>query len=710
MKSATAERVLITEGVLDSAEYTIDPEEFAHIMGILRSSLYTRKALAVMREYSSNGWDAHQMFGLPDVPLKIQLPTFMNPTFKCRDFGPGLSRPEVLFTYTKYGKSTKRRTNKAVGSLGIGSKAAFCIGDRFNITSWHQGTKSIYTAALDKSNKGWMQLIEEEDCGDETGIEIQVAVDSKWIFDFEREAHFLFRYMRPQPVINTSLRDLPAGLESGFIRQDDHAKWIGVMGCVPYRIDIAQLEGALKKEGLWDNFQKLGGGIYIPIGDVPFAANREELQYDDGTIDIIVRRFKSLIEEYVSDALSSFNDDKVPGWDRHCKAHFLNHDLGFPLPARFQKWSHSKVPVWARENTTPPTTFRMYDNDKHLTQLVPVSPDTCLLFQDAGDTRKLDGWEIHKFDVIVSPENGATEADVKAELAPLLAAVHLDGIPMGSLTAERMWYAPQGRHSNKHRVPNAKHKQRTFKMIGTNDFGTLSNNWEKVEPPTEAHPYFILNGFRSNESAAFYVRVRNDKMLAAAFGKDFPTVYGYKTTSAKPVTSADIDKGILYATWRIQFFADLMTPEIRTEIREMAWAGLFNALPYKYDGYGSTYGIENRMNFRAHLPKIIESLTASLGEKHLVTRFFARHLEGKKAVAKIRKVRKCNLTTLSTMFPGRNKRSAPRCALDRILKTYPMLSVSVETDNDLYVFLTHLDILIRYILDIDEGSELNPRE
>ena len=56
----TADRLRGKHGSMEvSAEFGISKGDEAHLMQILRDTLYSDKVLAVLREYSSNAWDAH---------------------------------------------------------------------------------------------------------------------------------------------------------------------------------------------------------------------------------------------------------------------------------------------------------------------------------------------------------------------------------------------------------------------------------------------------------------------------------------------------------------------------------------------------------------------------------------------------------------------------------------------------------------------------
>ena len=703
MQLATAARELVTEGLIEDAEYGIDSEQVAHIMGILRSSLYTQKPLAVMREYSSNGWDAHRMFGKPDLPLHITVPTLTgNNTFNCRDFGPGISRNDVLRVYTKYGKSTKRNDNDSVGALGIGCKSAFCMGDAFTITSWHEGLKSVYVAALDKSNKGKMSLIYEEECPiDETGIEVKVAVPSGMVHEFERAAKRLFRYMRPQPKINVALQPLPKGLSGGFIHLIDYSGpsgWIGVMGCVPYRIDLDQIQEPLKEEGLLESFQRLTGGIYLPIGNVEFAAGREELQYTEVTVKAIVAHFKALMQEYIDDAITTISSEAGTGWERRLKATFMARGLGFTLPKRYGEWITRSVAIYAKEKEKLPQHFKLVGQEGRLTWQIQVHEDSVILLHNPEDVRNIKGWQTDSADVIAIANLASTRYDVRAEIEAMLPLVHLDGIRIANLEDKRSWYALNIRNG---RIVNYKHRQHTFKLIGTSTFGALSVNWEKTGPTDDPHVFVIINAFKVVGHEKFYNLIEQDRKLANAFSLDFPKIiYGYKSTVKRPVGIADISEGTEYHQWRVDFFRDLMTDEIRAHARNLAWAKLFQSIPYKFSRYH-----DSEWNFLIRLPKILDKLAEELGKKHPIVRYFVTHLEAKRQVSKITPTMETRVQFLTQMYPGRSKRNAPQCAIDRILAAYPMLGIKVVDDNDMHIFMTHPKTILAYIKSIDGGAQ-----
>ena len=116
MITQSAVRNVSKIGDVVEASYTI--EDSAKIFSILRSNIYSDKILAVVREYSTNGWDGHILNGTPDRQLRVTLPTSLSPVFKVRDFGVGLSEESVMHIYTSYGTSTKDSSNDFNGTFG----------------------------------------------------------------------------------------------------------------------------------------------------------------------------------------------------------------------------------------------------------------------------------------------------------------------------------------------------------------------------------------------------------------------------------------------------------------------------------------------------------------------------------------------------------------------------------------------------------------
>ena len=133
MKLHTSQNTIEKSSSFQTSNFKIDAT--AKAFAILSDSLYSNKIKAVVREISTNAYDAHVAAGCPDKPFYVQIPTKLDTTFAVRDYGTGLSHDDCFGLYTTYFRSDKTDSNKAVGCLGLGSKSPFAYTDQFLVES-----------------------------------------------------------------------------------------------------------------------------------------------------------------------------------------------------------------------------------------------------------------------------------------------------------------------------------------------------------------------------------------------------------------------------------------------------------------------------------------------------------------------------------------------------------------------------------------------
>lgn len=271
-------------GELSSAHFGISTNDQAHIIGILRDRLYSDKIMAVIREYTANAWDAHKENNCQQ-PIKVVLPSKFNPILRIRDFGPGISEEDIYDVYCKYGSSTKRDSNKAVGMLGIGCKSGFAYSDVFTIVSHNNGMKKTYTAFIDDTNMGQMSKLGEVPT-DETGIEIQIPVSIDDIPYFKNKAVSLFQYMNPRPDVNVTIPERKYSVTgTGWkIREIFEGGPVAIMGTIGYPIKTERLDAIPER---LKSLLTSSVDFMFPIGAVDISASREDLEYTKKTSDAI---------------------------------------------------------------------------------------------------------------------------------------------------------------------------------------------------------------------------------------------------------------------------------------------------------------------------------------------------------------------------------------------------------------------------------------
>jgi|FAXJ01.1.fsa_nt_gi hypothetical protein len=292
----------------------------ARILVSLSDKMYTRKELAVVREYSTNAADAHVVVDKSINDIQVSLPTMEDLNFRIRDFGTGLTEVEIRDVYCVFGESTKRNSNKLNGVLGYGCKAGFAHADSFTVTSWSNGVKSVYQCVKGDSTKLHSSIrLCQEASTDPSGIEICVPVKQNSWYTFHREAIAFYRCWPTLPTIKnlspddtaalTKFRETSATLKgNGWeVRPaSDGAQGVAYMGWVPYQIDWNVLYHKMaldaKSRTLFELLRVNDVILYFNMGEINFVDSREYLEYTDGTLNAIVTRIKEIFDS-IKDAI-----------------------------------------------------------------------------------------------------------------------------------------------------------------------------------------------------------------------------------------------------------------------------------------------------------------------------------------------------------------------------------------------------------------------
>lgn len=272
-----------------------DPEDQLMILNVLSNTLYTDKVSAVLREYGCNAADANVEAGRGSQPIEVRLPTKLDPTVSIRDFGFGMTEQQILETFIKLGRSTKRNSNAFTGMLGIGSKAGFAYGDSFLVTSFTGGQQTVYNLYRDRGAPKLAQMFQSATDSPD-GVEIKVPVRVEDMMEFVDKAKQVFSYFKVRPIIH--------GAKIEWVKRDElfsGLKWrytgnqraVAIMGNVAYKLDAAAMGLGSANAGSYNaNYNSpskeetligLGVELDFKIGDLEISANREGLQYSDTT-------------------------------------------------------------------------------------------------------------------------------------------------------------------------------------------------------------------------------------------------------------------------------------------------------------------------------------------------------------------------------------------------------------------------------------------
>lgn len=286
----------------------------AEAFRILSKGIYSDPITAVIRELSTNAVDGHMfaVIGNTDnparpgqdlVPFDVYLPTRLEPSFRVRDYGIGLSEEQVFNIYTTYFESNKRDSNDFNGSLGLGSKSPFALVSSFLVTSFYQGTKTVYSAIIGEDGCPDIVKMTQTESDEPTGVEVKMTISPDDIWNFEHRAKQVYQYfdLKPNVYLGKTLLSIP---EVVYDFKTDHfgitrnsTSSVAIQANVAYTIDTAPLVGKISEDRL-ALLKQYGLQIHLFFdnGSVNFVASREHLEYTPRTIAAIDKKIDEMLK------------------------------------------------------------------------------------------------------------------------------------------------------------------------------------------------------------------------------------------------------------------------------------------------------------------------------------------------------------------------------------------------------------------------------
>jgi hypothetical protein len=314
------------------------------IFEILRNKMYSNKIGSICREISSNARDANREAGRGHVAIDIAIvaPEQAEDQFgimvtdECIIFGDngiGITPERMEEVFIVYGTSTKTKDNSQTGGFGLGAKTPFAYTDSFTIvtTCDYEGKRMqyTYTAILDSSQKGKMILFDSIEVDDiATGTKIIIPIngdDDRRAFEKEvlqctqlwetrpNLKGFNKNYATVQVLESFVDQEGEQRVSIAVIKDDYDASLYGQMHVfsidgIVYPISYAQLPQELsflrqlspvviKKKGK-DPIQVNACCIlHFDTGELSVSANREQLQFDTRTIEMIDTVYSTFITQ-----------------------------------------------------------------------------------------------------------------------------------------------------------------------------------------------------------------------------------------------------------------------------------------------------------------------------------------------------------------------------------------------------------------------------
>lgn len=287
------------------------------LMDILSNLIYKDKLLAVIRELSCNAYDAHVAAKNPN-PFKVQVPTKLDPVFAVEDEGVGLPEDKIGDIFWTYGASTKTNTNDQIGALGIGSKSPFAYTkSSFIVRSRFDGVETEYLCFINKAGVPEGAVTRREATDLPNGVRVELGVRAEDVAAFQARLIAFFRYWKVKPILvnggDIDWRKTKPLLEgTGWWLEshesEDFTKQAkAIMGNVAYPINYSAIPSPSEELRFVSSNAFI---IDFKLGDLAFAASREELSYDNNTIKNLEAGAKRVMREFYAKLRSELQEFK----------------------------------------------------------------------------------------------------------------------------------------------------------------------------------------------------------------------------------------------------------------------------------------------------------------------------------------------------------------------------------------------------------------
>lgn len=677
--SEVQQKVVVHAPAKDVLQFGIAAQMNARIFNILRYDIYSRPILACLREYIANAVDAHVAAGIPEVPVRVSLPTKLSPVLIIRDFGKGLDNVQIK-DLIEYGASTKRDTNDEAGYFGIGAKAAFSYSDTYTVVTYNGGTKTSYTALLDDTREGILQKMAEAPSS-ETGVEIRIPVQKEDIEAFRREATYCCQALTPVPE---GLEDLP------FETPPEHRTpygwllprggWIALVGWIPYKLDLSRCQTQLEELGMWHILATSSGVLKFDIGEVEISASREELHYSAPTLKAIAAKLNDMVHFHWGNLGTQIEEAKTV-WDQRLAVQAFQGLFTLMLPEKYRSFGEPWVTLdtWVghKDQFNNPIMGVNGKQEGHYlfrisSSKLVVSPKTRIIIRDANIRLSQVGLQTKKggvsvYDVIVSPDDGQTLAAMREALDKALLQAEGTGVPIVLLSS--LPKIP--------RVPRTKSKQ----AVPCHYLQTYTGKWlscgENEPQPDATTPYIVelkrgqFYGFDrwSQESAARYLEFFSE--FCSLYGVERPEIFKYSSKHQKKAVGIPLKEWLTLRCREVLKSGTRLGKDFQTVLRK------------NISGCVSSYELD------------LEPFQSRLGNNHPVVQMFSEQLEASKRACDYNHITskyKDILLHLSSLLELQDTHSL---LVEEVFKKYPLLGLVARNK---YLFRTNEEHWLDYIL------------
>lgn len=283
-----------TSSTLEGFDMQLDDKSQDILIYILTQG-YSEPIKSIVREYSTNALDAHIESDNLDEPFIVRI---SDDTFEVQDFGIGMDKERISNVFCKFLGSTKRDTNKIHGGFGLGAKSALSYSDYFTIYTVKDGYYHHLIMRKDVASIR-LETIDEGRTTERNGTRISIPIKNGDYHLFIAAAKSQLAYMDNITFISKH-DELPNDFN---IHRGKHFSTSTLMGGSNHNPVVLLGNVAYPLDGSpamrhW--MYKWPIALNFNIGDLKVTPYREDIIYDDDTIEKIINKFQDAVAEIES--------------------------------------------------------------------------------------------------------------------------------------------------------------------------------------------------------------------------------------------------------------------------------------------------------------------------------------------------------------------------------------------------------------------------
>lgn len=165
----------------------VDEGSQVFLMKAITENLYKHPAVAAARELLSNGQDSRTRAGTL-APVKLTLPTRLNPTLIVEDQGTGMSEGVISRVYKNVFASDKRESKEERGGYGLGSKSPLAVTASFSVVARYHGEERVIIVARDDDNIPVFHTVAVNETDEPNGVTVSVPLSLDDVKEIEENA------------------------------------------------------------------------------------------------------------------------------------------------------------------------------------------------------------------------------------------------------------------------------------------------------------------------------------------------------------------------------------------------------------------------------------------------------------------------------------------------------------------------------------------